>query len=85
MKRFLKILCLLILALFALVTGMDQTLGHLNQSPRQNSFTFYNERGDITYDYRGNLADCKAYPKSDPRLSSAPSRNLPNDSGLRWF
>jgi hypothetical protein len=57
-KRFLITLGLLILSLFALVSGVSAALEHMNQSPAQNSVVFYDEQGNTLYAYNGNLNDC---------------------------
>ncbi len=56
MNRFLKIFCLLIVALFLLVSGVDATLDHLARSPGQNSFIWYNEKGEAVLAYDGDAA-----------------------------
>ncbi len=66
MKRFLKVLTLLVVALFALVSGLDVTLDHMSRAVTQSAFTSYNSRGQAVLAYNGNLALCQAYPKPQP-------------------
>ena len=69
MKRFLKVLTLLVVALFALVSGVDVTLGHMSHAVTQSAFTCYNQKGQMVAAYDGNLALCQAYPKPLPAAS----------------
>jgi hypothetical protein len=55
-KRFLKVFCLLIISLLLLATGVDATLDRLAHSPSQNSFTWYNAKGDAVVAYEGQAA-----------------------------
>jgi hypothetical protein len=57
-KRFLKVLVLLVVSLFMLMSGVDATLDHLTRLLSQCSYTLYDERGDILGSYTGNLALC---------------------------
>ena len=59
MKRFLKIFSLLVVGLFALVTGVDSALGHLSASTTKSSLIVYNEKGTVVLAYEGDLNDCK--------------------------
>jgi hypothetical protein len=82
-KRFLKVLTLLVLALFALVSGVDRALDKMAQSPTQSSFTWYNEHGDVVATYSGDLALVKASTK--PTITIIPSflhRTSTRDSSL---
>ncbi len=56
MKRFLKTLSLLIVALLLLVSGVDATLDHLARSVAQNTFTCYDEKGQAVLAYSGEVA-----------------------------
>ena len=57
-KRFLLILVLLTLSLFALVTGVNAALDHMSRSSIQNSVVIYDDHGTALYAYNGNLAKC---------------------------
>jgi hypothetical protein len=57
-KRFLKVLVLLVVSLFMLMSGVDATLDHLTRSLSQSSYTLYDERGEILVSYTGDLALC---------------------------
>ncbi|HUB66418.1 MAG TPA: hypothetical protein VL981_02900 [Candidatus Methylacidiphilales bacterium] len=63
MKRFLKVSVLLMIALFALVSGVDVTLSHMAKAETQSAFTYYDQKGQIIADYSGNLAYCPIDPK----------------------
>ncbi len=69
MKRFLKILVLLIIGLFLLVSGVDAALDRLSHSVAQNSYTLYNDRGDVMVAYSGDLRYCPLYAKPGPVLT----------------
>jgi hypothetical protein len=64
MKRFLKVLALLVVALFALVSGLDVTLDHLARAASQSAFTCYNQNGRVVAAYNGNMA--RLYPQPRP-------------------
>ena len=66
MKRFLKVLALLIVGLFALVSGVDATLDHMTLAGTQNSFVWYTDKGQMALDYHGDLTLCQAYTKPVP-------------------
>ena len=56
MNRFLKILALLIVSLFFVVSGVNATLDHLTRSSTTpNSYVWYNEKGDAILAYSGNF------------------------------
>jgi len=57
-KRFLITLVLLVLSLFALVSGVNAALDRMTQSSAQNSVVIYDEQGNALYAYNGNLNDC---------------------------
>jgi hypothetical protein len=57
-KRFLFTLGILILSLFALVSGVDAALDHIARCPAQNSFVIYDEQGRTLFAYSGDLNDC---------------------------
>ena len=58
MKRFLKVLVLLVVCLFLLMSGLNATLDHLTRLASQNSFTLYDERGAVLVSYTGDPALC---------------------------
>lgn len=66
MKRFFKILTLLIVSLFLLVSGVDATLDHMTRSAAQNSCAWYSEKGDTvlacTGDFPLDLKSCVKPP-----------------------
>jgi hypothetical protein len=66
MKRFLKVLILLVVALCALMSGVDMTLDHLAHAPAQSAFMCYSPKGQIIVAYHGNLAQCPAYTRPAP-------------------
>jgi hypothetical protein len=68
-KRFLKILALLIISLFLVASGVDAALDHLSRSVAQNSFTAYNEQGSVVLAYDGDLNVCKTYARLEPVTS----------------
>ncbi len=63
MKRFLKILVLLTVSLFVLLSGIDLALDNLSHSSDQNSVTVYNEKGEAVLAYSGNLRNYPSYAK----------------------
>lgn len=63
MKRFLTTFVLLIISLFLVASGVDAALDHLSHSVTQNSFTVYNEQGNVVLAYNGDLSACKAYAR----------------------
>jgi hypothetical protein len=69
-KRFLKVLSLLVVALMLLASGVDATLDQLSRTPAQSSFVWYNEKGDAVLAYCGDLAQCKSF--SHPIPPAAP-------------
>jgi hypothetical protein len=71
MKRFLKILTLLIVSLFLVASGVDAALDRLSHSATENSFTAYNEQGNVVLAYEGDLHEIKAFAK--PTSVAAPS------------
>ena len=77
MKRFLKVLALLVIALFALVSGVDVTLDHLSRAVTQSAFTCYDQNGRVVASYNGNLALCPITLKPQPL---APANALPRAS-----
>ena len=66
MKRFLKIATLLIVSLFLLVSGVDATLDQMSHFTKTSSFTWYDEKGNITVAYFGDLSQCKSFTKLGP-------------------
>ncbi len=89
MKRFLQVATLLVICLFVLVSGVDATLDHVTRTPAQNSFTWYNEKGNTVLAYNGDLASCQAYTHPAPGMSptflhrTGTSELTPNSP--RWF
>ncbi|MCE0496741.1 MAG: hypothetical protein LV481_02170 [Methylacidiphilales bacterium] len=77
MKRFLKVLTLLVIALFALVSGVDVTLDHISRAVTQSAFTCYDQTGRVVANYKGDLALCPLVPKPQPL---APANALPRPS-----
>jgi|HubBroStandDraft_1064217.scaffolds.fasta_scaffold1207758_1 hypothetical protein len=63
MKRFLKVSVLLVVALFALVSGVDVTLDRMAKAETQSAFTYYDQKGQVVAYYSGNLAFCPIDPK----------------------
>jgi hypothetical protein len=57
-KRFFRTLGLLVLGLFALLSGVNAALDHMTQSPAQNSVVIYDDQGHTLYAYNGNLNNC---------------------------
>jgi hypothetical protein len=57
-KRFFKVLVLLVVGLFILMSGVDVTLDHLTRSLSQSSYTFYGDRGEVLASFTGDLALC---------------------------
>ncbi len=57
-KRFLITLGLLLVSLFAFVTGVDAALDHMAKSPTQNSVVIYDDQGRALFAYNGDLNDC---------------------------
>ena len=70
MKRFFNVFSLLMVTLLLLATGVDATLDHLANSPRENAFTFYTEKGQAQLAYSGAAALQQDFPK--PVRVSAP-------------
>ena len=68
MKRFFKVLALMVVALFALVSGVDMTLDRMSHAVTQGAFTCYNQQGQVALAYNGNLALCPTYPKLQPAV-----------------
>ena len=56
MQRFLKIFVLLMIALFLLVSGVNVALDRISRAPVQNFYSFYNEKGELTVAYNGDLS-----------------------------
>jgi hypothetical protein len=65
-KRFLKTLGLLSISLFLIVSGVDAALDHLSHADTQNSFTVYNEQGNVVLAYDGDLSACKVCARPEP-------------------
>jgi hypothetical protein len=55
-KRSFKLLVFLVICLFALVSGVDATLDHYSRCISQNSYTLYNERGEVVASFMGDPA-----------------------------
>lgn len=93
MKRSLQIFTFLLVALLLLVSGVNTALDHLTSSPAQNSFTWYNEKGEIIMAYNGDLNQCRAYvkpgrtalPRFFHRTSSSGEALDSSRSAYRWF
>jgi len=77
MKRFFKVLALLVVALFALVSGVDVTLDHMSRSATQGTLTCYDQKGRVVANYNGDLALCPIAPKPQPLV---PANVLPRTS-----
>jgi hypothetical protein len=58
-KRFLKTFVLLVVSLFALISGVDTALAHYSISHTKNSLVVYNESGTAVLAFEGDLGDCK--------------------------
>ncbi len=71
-NRFSKVLLLLVVALFIVVSGLNRALDDLAKSPTQSSFTIYNLRGCTLLTYNGDLAQLKNFVKP-----ATPAPNLP--------
>lgn len=86
-NRFLKVLVLLVAGLLVLMAGLDHTLDRINRTGEQGNFTFYNDKGAVLYDYRGDLAYCTAYDKpmaaKPGHGASRPASSV--EPTLRWF
>ncbi len=91
MKRSFKILTLLLIGLFLLISGLDSALDHYARSTTQSNFTWYNPKGEIVLAYSGDLSYCKVYTKPvvPPPVTflHRTSYAAPVSSGLqsRWF
>ena len=72
MKRFLKVLVILVTSLFLLASGLNATLDRLSHSASQNSFCLYNHQGDAVVTYNGDLRfskiDLKPVPIAVPSI-----------------
>jgi hypothetical protein len=53
MKRFLETLFLLSTALLLLASAVNATLDHMASSPVGNSFTGYDDKGQVVVSYQG--------------------------------
>ena len=71
MNRFLKVLALLVVSLFVLVSGVDVTLDHMSHAATQSAFTCYNQKGQVILAYNGDLALSAAYAKPQPVAPAA--------------
>ena len=60
-KRFLKVFTLLMIGLLLLVSGVDAALDRLADSPQGNSYTYYNNKGQVEVAYTGDLRLCPTY------------------------
>jgi hypothetical protein len=65
-KRNLKTLALLVVSLFIVVSGVNAALDKQADSVTQNSFTVYNEQGNVIFAYQGDLNACRAFTKPCP-------------------
>jgi hypothetical protein len=65
-KRSLKIFSLLIVCLFALVTGVNSALAHYSDVHAKNSLVVYNESGTAVLAFEGDLSDCKVLSAKPP-------------------
>ncbi len=63
MNRFLKTSLVLVVSIFALVSGVDCTLDHMSRSASQSSFNWYNDQGQSVVSYQGNLTECRPFVK----------------------
>jgi hypothetical protein len=66
MKRFLKTLVLLVASLFLIGSGVNAALDRLTHSAKQNSFTVYNQHGNLVFAYNGDLNACRVCVKPGP-------------------
>ena len=69
MKRLLKVLTLLVVSLFALVSGVDVTLDRMSHTVTQSAFTCYNQKEQVVATYDGDLTLCQTYPKPPPAVA----------------
>lgn len=46
------------ISLVLLASGVNAALDRLSQSPAENSYTFYNEKGQVLLSYSGDLSLC---------------------------
>jgi hypothetical protein len=54
-NRFFKTAVVLVVSLFALVSGVDAGLDQLSRSASLSNCTFYNEKGEVVAAYTGDL------------------------------
>jgi hypothetical protein len=66
MKRFLKVLALLTVGVFAVVSGLDVTLDHISSTVTQSEFTCYNQKGQVIAEYHGAMALAQVSPLPQP-------------------
>jgi hypothetical protein len=78
MKRFLKVLVLLVVSLFVLMSGVDAMLDHLTRSVSASSYTLYDDQGNVLLAYTGDLALCRTGIKPG---APTPSNFLHRTSG----
>jgi hypothetical protein len=60
-KRFLKTLVFLVVALLLVVSGVDTALDRLAASPAQASYTLYGQNGRALLSYDGDLTFCPIF------------------------
>lgn len=58
MKHFFKVLVLLIVALFVLVSGVNVALDRMPLSVTKGGYCYYNASGELVYSYTGDLKYC---------------------------
>ena len=63
MKHFFKVLVLLIVALFVLVSGVNVALDQMPPTATKGAYSYYNARGELVYAYTGDLNSCPVYSK----------------------
>ena len=62
-KHFFKVLVLLIVALFVLVSGVDVALDRMPPPAAKGAYTYYNAQGEMVYSYTGDLKYCPVYSR----------------------
>lgn len=68
-KKFLITLGLLIVSLFALVSGTNAALDRYAHAPAQNSFVIYDNQGRTLFAYNGDLNECSVNVKPASSLA----------------
>ena len=63
MKHFFKVLVLLIVALFVLVSGVNVALDQMPPAYATGSYSYYDAHGQLVYAYTGDLNSCPVYSR----------------------